>query len=1013
MVAARYWRLRVVDVTPSNAASKYVRIANVAFAGEYGGPDLTTPAEASTRAIYSAGTTSGVNAFDNSTSSYWDTGNILAETRWVGWDFGTPTEIKEMRFIDVGTASRRLTNLRVEYSDDGLAWNVAWIWTGLAVAAQTMVCRDDAVPLNLTTGTNVYIGGASAYNKQASAASLTVGVINVGGTVAANDLILAFIMHRSAITSVPAGWTLVATEDTYSNTLALQAVSIYSRRATSNGENTSGTWQQASAGRFIGFQIAYRSGVGGYVDIDYESVTSASLDNINAQAISAPATSTPNDDAIGLVVASAINIPTSNNWGYSGGAATQNWSPQLPQDDNRLTFAHTIFANRLIPDTPVTLGAAYISSDFATLGGMTAIAMALYIAGGTFTKSVDFKWNVAEAADPFAATILTTEWNIAGAVVPEFTKQLQFFWEIEEQPYTPGSAYAPHWRLTFTETVGSPDEDSGAYWVNISELTFETSFGSGQLAIGGTATSAPIYEDHTPDLAFDGINNTYWESDENPLDGSNYLAYEFPTPVTVGSITVFCAANTNWDECPTKGEVQYSYDGVNWFFGWPYELSFEYGPVTPIDQTSSDQGSTVGPLIAAFNTTWMLGDFSGTFTVDFVTEWNVLTKIDTSRLIVPDMPVTELWTFQTSIFRSRNGREERRARILRPVISLQYTAPSFEPADFWATRRTLEIDTNEFYPVPLYQYYAYLDAPAHIGDTRLYFSQVRTNVVNSQYVAIIKDGEEPIVQRVRDIHADGVTLLFPLEVDLDRLYMVCPVIMSRLGADASTKHSTVYAYTTFSFVSADRTLDFTRPGNSVALPMLDDLPILSQYIRANDDISEMLVSGNTVIDNARANPVMFVNEGTRRQFDLVYKIARSAFPDEMDFWRAFFEYVRGSQKAFAVPTFRPDGEVRGILAGGETEITLEGPDFHDVWARGGYVGLALGYGKDFVVETCRVSAVTVVNGHSVCELTAPIVGSGYDTVSFIMSVRCASDQITLEHHEDETLISFSVISVRV
>ncbi len=588
----------------------------------------------------------------------------------------------------------------------------------------------------------------------------------------------------------------------------------------------------------------------------------------------------------------------------------------------------------------------------------------------------------------------------------------QFFWAIEDQPYDGTPISAPYWDFTINSVIFTDENGwQTKYYVFISEMVMETSTGSGQLAIGGTVSAAPTY-DGSPDNVFDGDPDTFWESDFNNLDGGQWIGYEFPAPVSVGSITVTCGVFDYPEERPTRGTMDYSFDGEEWFTGWPVVLPFTNNGT--VAETFTATGSIAAPIVVGFNTRWMLGDFDTEVTVDFDTAWDLnAPPVDTSRFIIPDIPVTELWTFQTSIFRSRNGREERRARVVRPVISVQYAAPSFDPADFWATRRTLEIDTNEFYPVPLYQYFAYLDEPAHIGDKRLYFSQVRTNVVAQQYIAVIKDGVEPIIYRVQEVHDDGVTLMFPIEIELDTLFMICPVIMSRLGADASTQHSMVHAYTTFSFVSAQRELAFIRPGASVALPMLDDLPLLAQYIRANDAINETLVSGNTVIDNARANPIMFVNEGTRRQFDLVYKIARQGRPQDMDFWRGFFGYIRGAQKAFALPTFRPDGELNAAVAGGETEITITGPDFHDVWARGGYAGVALGQGTALVIEPCRVLSVEIVNGHSVCQLAAPIVGSDYDTVSFIMSVRCASDQVTLEHHEDETFISFSVISVRV
>lgn len=428
----------------------------------------------------------------------------------------------------------------------------------------------------------------------------------------------------------------------------------------------------------------------------------------------------------------------------------------------------------------------------------------------------------------------------------------------------------------------------------------------------------------------------------------------------------------------------------------------------PIAWNIEDQADRIA---VSFPIAWDIEAQPVRLAVSFPIAWNIEQSFaDLSRMVVPDYPITEVWNYQTSIFRSENGNEQRRARVVRPVVTLQFTAPSFEPIDFWTTRRVMEIDTVDLYPVPMFQYYAYLTAPAFIGDTRIYFDTGRANLVPGQYVTFLSEDGDPVLVAVTDIHDDGVTIAEALSINLIDSYFACPILFSRVSDNGETEHSPVHAYSSYSFVSADRELDFVRPDNVEVLPTLGGIPLLSKYIRANDNIAETYINGSVAIDNARANPVVFHNEPTRRAFELVYLASRENSPVHLDFWRRFFDTIRGAQKAFALPTFRPDAYPDTPVQAGDTEITLIGRDFFDVFNRGGYMGLAFGV-QALALECAHVVAVDLVGGNSVCTLDAPIVGTGYDVASFVMRMR-ASDTIVLEHDDVNTLLRFSVQMVQ-
>lgn len=485
------------------------------------------------------------------------------------------------------------------------------------------------------------------------------------------------------------------------------------------------------------------------------------------------------------------------------------------------------------------------------------------------------------------------------------------------------------------------------------------------------------------------------------------------SPITVGidiAWNVAAAYAPVVAEFGTAWNVAASYAPVSQSFPTTWNVE-EPMSVTAEFETSWNVAAAIIPVSASYSTQWDIETDTGEIAVGFAIAWNVDNSFASlDRMIVPDYPVIETWTYQTSVFRSENGNEQRRARVVRPVITQQFTAPSFEDVDFWTTRKVMEIDTAGYYPIPMFQYYDFLAQPAAKGETRLYFSPARVNLVNEQYVALLSDHGGAVLAKVDEIHADGVTLATPLPFDVDTGYCACPVLFSRLSQNGTTDHSPVHAYTDFSFVSSDRQLDFVRPGNAVTLKMLDEYPLIDQYIRNNDEVREAYLGGNVVIDNARANPVTFNNEPTRRSFEIVYLANRELSPVYLDYWRKFFDTVKGGAKPFAVPTFRPDANTVAPVVAGDEVITLAGRDFFDVFTQGGYVGLAFGV-QSLAPECTRVLSVALVDGDSVCELAAPIVGTGYEVASFVMLMR-AGDQIILTHDDVSTVLNFDVQMVR-
>ena len=322
----------------------------------------------------------------------------------------------------------------------------------------------------------------------------------------------------------------------------------------------------------------------------------------------------------------------------------------------------------------------------------------------------------------------------------------------------------------------------------------------------------------------------------------------------------------------------------------------------------------------------------------------------------------------------------------------------------------MEVDAETLFPVPQYQYYAFIDEPADAGDTRLYFEASRVNPVVGQYIAIIPNEEHderaPVLATVTAVYADGCDVL-PLESDIDMTFNVSPVLFSRMSDNGATASSPVHAYTTYNFIAAVRNLDFLSPLNDVVLPTIKGLPLLRKYISGDDEIQETYLTGVQALDNGRADPVLFKMEGTRRQLELQFIANREGDVSAMHYWRRFADTVKGSQGAWGLSTFRPDAYPAEDVQGGELLIDLLGRAFYDVFRQGGYLGLALGRTRHSSIEYVGVSGVALVDGNTRCLLDTPIVGQGYTVVSFVMRMRLSSDVFTLTHDDAKTIFQFT------
>lgn len=136
----RLWRLAIV----ATGGGAQVELAEVEFRSVPGTPESHTGGQAL------AANGIADSAFDGNNLSSWSSAIIAGN--FIGYDFVSPKLVNEIRVRGPATVNRAPVSFRVEYSDDGLSWNVASrivdkTWTAneemlIAVGASTQEIPD-------------------------------------------------------------------------------------------------------------------------------------------------------------------------------------------------------------------------------------------------------------------------------------------------------------------------------------------------------------------------------------------------------------------------------------------------------------------------------------------------------------------------------------------------------------------------------------------------------------------------------------------------------------------------------------------------------------------------------------------------------------------------------------------------------------------------------------------------------------------------------------------------------
>jgi len=145
-VTARYWRV-LISETRTTSSFFFAAIAEIEMRATAGGADQTGSGTA--LASSEVSNTAADQAFDNSPSTRWASGDSQPAPQWIAYDFGSAVSVAQIT-IQSGDnairAARAPRSFEVQYSDDGADWNTATSFTDESAWAVSEVRAYSVVP---------------------------------------------------------------------------------------------------------------------------------------------------------------------------------------------------------------------------------------------------------------------------------------------------------------------------------------------------------------------------------------------------------------------------------------------------------------------------------------------------------------------------------------------------------------------------------------------------------------------------------------------------------------------------------------------------------------------------------------------------------------------------------------------------------------------------------------------------------------------------------------------------
>lgn len=378
----------------------------------------------------------------------------------------------------------------------------------------------------------------------------------------------------------------------------------------------------------------------------------------------------------------------------------------------------------------------------------------------------------------------------------------------------------------------------------------------------------------------------------------------------------------------------------------------------------------------------------------------------------PEVPIKETWSWLTDVIVSDDGTEQRIAVRDYPRRTMSQTI-KFDGEQ--TLQEQMALMFGQFAgPVlmPLYQYQTRLKADINPGDTIIYLNTDRTELRQDGYIFLSGRSGSQLV-RIVSIAPDSVTVDTPLAFAFTTRAIAMPAVEVLSANNASLKRATVDNVGTIdlSLQEVKPQIPFRRNTNATVFETYDGYPLMTSRA-IGTEFAQSYDTGAQFVDYDTGNiEIRSTWKHSQVQFERSFLCHRVFDPASWDWWKAFGDYTKGSQKPFLIPTHRPDMKivVGPIQNGGTMEV--KGSDYgvtffpHDPFKR-------LAITTKAGIHYTTVQSVTNVAGNDVIQFSPALPsGEGWETdqtISFLLKVRIAGDKIDLEHHPLHTFVGMTI-----
>lgn len=382
--------------------------------------------------------------------------------------------------------------------------------------------------------------------------------------------------------------------------------------------------------------------------------------------------------------------------------------------------------------------------------------------------------------------------------------------------------------------------------------------------------------------------------------------------------------------------------------------------------------------------------------------------------VLPEEPIDEAWKWRTDVITSDDGTEQRIAIRSSPRIELTHRFALDNSPDLRRVWRAIWTELGKPVPMPHWPYKTKLTQPTTTGDTRIYFDASKTNLRDGGY-AYIQDGDTFQIVRVKTVFADGARLSDTIGPAFTVAAQIMPLTYNFVASGTNLKRVApdTFADTQLTGLDAATISPVTNAfAPTVTLPDCEDIPILDRR-PIGTSFEQAAITGASRLDigpgvNSYVNPWDRTDLAGPRTFRLSRLNGRSASPPDVEWFRTFCEYTKGSYKPFLAPTWRNDFDLV-LAADGSSFATIESDEYFTYyWKHAGFRYVAFEHAGGLIVR--QVTAVALSGGDTVLTLNEAL-PNPMPTVTKVMLAplsRVNDDAFNLTHYAWYTDVTFNI-----